>query len=73
MTNPGGAWVVQSVEYSALDFSSGRDLTVHGTEPNVGLCADTVETTWDSLSPSLSAPLAHTHALSLSLCLSQNK
>ena len=34
----------------ALDFSSGHDLTVCGMEPYVGLCADSAEPAWDSLS-----------------------
>ena len=65
----GGAWVAQSVKSLALDFGSGRDLTVRGFEPCVGLCADRAEPAWDSLSPSLSAP----PALTLSVSLSQNK
>ena len=43
-----GAWVAQSVKCPTLDFSSGHDLTA----PRV----DSTESTWDSLSPSLSAP-----------------
>ena len=63
-----------------LDFSSGHDLTARDSdltarvsEPRVGLCADSPELAWDSLSPSLSAPspLECTH--SLSFTLSQNK
>ena len=34
----------------ALDFSSGHDLTVCGMEPHIGLCADSVEPSWESLS-----------------------
>ena len=48
-----GAWVAQSVERPTLDFGSGRDLTVCEFEPRVGLCADSVERAWDSLSVSL--------------------
>ena len=34
----------KSVQLSiSLDFSSGHDLMVHGTEPCVGLCADSAE------------------------------
>ena len=52
-----GAWVAQLVERPTLDFGSGHDLTVHGFEPHVGLCADSVEPAWKlSLSLSLSAP-----------------
>ena len=47
--------MVQSVECPTLDFSSGHDFMVDGIEPHVGLCADSMETAWDSLSSSLSA------------------
>ena len=40
-----------SVKHLTLDFGSGHDLVVHGLEPHVGLCADSVEASWDSLSP----------------------
>ena len=53
----GGAWVTQSVEHPTLDFSLGHDLTVLGIGPHVGLCTDSMEPSWDSLSPSLSDPL----------------
>ena len=43
------------VERLTLDFGSGPDLGVRGTEPHVGLCADRAEPAWVSLSPSLSA------------------
>ena len=39
----GGTWVAQSVKCLALGFSSGYDLEVHGFEPHLGLCADSVE------------------------------
>ena len=51
-----GTWVAQSVEHLTLDLGSGHDLTICGIEPHVGLCADSMEPTWDSVSPSLSAP-----------------
>ena len=38
-------------------------------KPRVGLCADSAEPAWDSLSPLLSLPLPHSRCL----CLSQNK
>ena len=60
-----GAWVAQLVEHPTIDFSSGHDLTVCGIEPHVGLCTDSMEPTWDSLSPSLSAPPLLEHSLSL--------
>ena len=46
------------VERGILGSGSGHDLLVPGLEPRIGLCADSVESAWDSLS------------LSLSLCLS---
>ena len=49
--------MAQTVKHPALDFGSGHDLTVCEFEPHVGLCADSVEPAWDSLSPSLSALL----------------
>ena len=66
-----GAWVAQSVQHLILDFSSGHDLMVCETEPCIGLCADGMETAWDSLSLLLSLPLLHMLALSLSLSLSK--
>ena len=60
-----GDWVTQSVKHLTLDFGSGHDLTVHGFEPHVSM-----EPAWDSLSPSLSAPLS---MLSLLLSLKTNK
>ena len=61
-----GTWVAQSVKCRTLGLSSVHDLTVCGIEPCIGLCADSVEPAWDSLSPSLSLPPC-------TLCLSQNK
>ena len=58
--------MAQSVKRPALDFGSGHDLTVCGFEPLIGLCADSVELAWDSLSPLLSVPPRLVHALSLS-------
>ena len=53
--NTRDVWVAQSVEGPTLDFGSGHDLMVHGIELH-GLCGDSLEPVWDSLSPSLSAP-----------------
>ena len=50
-----GAWVAQSLKRLTLDFGSGHDLTVRGFEAHVGLCTDSTESAWESLSPSLSA------------------
>ena len=49
--------MAQWVKRPTLDFGSGHDLTVHGMEPHIELHADSAEPTWDSLAPSLSAPL----------------
>ena len=64
-TSSEGVWVDQSIEHPALDFGSGHDLTVHGMEPRVGLCTDSMQPAWECLSLSLS--------LSLFPSLSQNK
>ena len=63
-----GAWVAQSVKRPTLGFGSGRDLTVRGIEPHVGLCADIAEPAWEPLL-SLFAPPRRVCVL----CLSQNK
>ena len=55
--------MARSVKHPTLDFCSCHDLTVHGIEPCVRFCADSVEPAWDSLSPYTSSPLS----LSLSL------
>ena len=47
-----GAWVVQSVKRPTLDFGSGHDFIAHEIKPCVGLCTDSTEPGWDSLSPS---------------------
>ena len=60
-----GAWVAQLVKHPTLDFSSGHDLSVSGSEPCTALCTDSVQPAWDSLSPPLSA--LPPFALSLSL------
>ena len=52
-----GAWVAESVKHPTLDLSSGHNLMVCGFESRIGLCADSMKPTWDSLSPSLSLPL----------------
>ena len=58
--------MAQSVKSLTLDAGSGHDLRVHGIKPCVRLCADSAKPAWDSLSPSLSLPLAYSHTLSLS-------
>ena len=44
------------VEHLNLDFGSGYDLIVCEPKPHIGLCADSMEPAWHSLSPSLSVP-----------------
>ena len=48
--------MAQTVKCPTLDFGSGHDLIVRGFEPHVGLCTDSEESAWDSLSPSLPPP-----------------
>ena len=62
-----------SVRRPTLDFSSGHDLTVHGFEPYIGLCADSAEPSWDFLPLSLSASLKLSAPPPLSLSLKINK
>ena len=38
-----GAWVAQSAKGLTLDFGSGHDIMVHGTEPYIRLCAGNAE------------------------------
>ena len=54
-----GAWVPQLVKLSTLDFGSGHGLTVCEIKPGVGLCGDSAESAWDSLSLSFHPFLAH--------------
>ena len=61
-----GTGVAQLGEHLTLDFGSGHVLTVCEFESCVGFCAGCVESVWDSLSPSLSAPPPLALALSLS-------
>ena len=61
----GAPWLAQLVK--RLGFGSGRDLKVHGIEPCIRHCADSMEPAWDSVFPSVS-PLP---LLMLSLALSK--
>ena len=58
--------MAQSIQRPTLGFSSGPGLTVRQLEPRIGLCADSVEPAWDSVSPSLSAPRLLAFSVSLS-------
>ena len=49
--------MAQSAERPTLGFGSGHDLMVCEMKPRVGLCADSAEPPWDSLSLPLSLPL----------------
>ena len=60
----GGAWVTQSVEHLTLDFSSGHDPRVVASRATWGSVLS-MRLAWDSLSPS--APLPHSHSLSLKI------
>ena len=66
-----GAWAAQSVKRQTLGFSLGRDLSVCGFEPRIGLCTDSAEPTWGSLSPP-APPLPSLHCV-LSVSLKINK
>ena len=57
--------MVHSVKHLIPDFGSDHDLTIHEFKPSIGLCADSAEPAWDSVT--LSLPLSHL------LSLSQNK
>ena len=52
----GGSWATQPVMRPTLGFSSDRDLTVCEFAPRIGLCTDSAEPAWDSLSLSLPLP-----------------
>ena len=61
---------------SRLLVGSGHDLTLWGIQPPVGLCVDSVEPIWDSLSLSVSLyapPPTHMRSRSLSLSLFLHK
>ena len=62
-----GDWVVQSVKPLTLDFGSGHDLMARESEPSVGLCADSMEPAWGSLSLSLCPSSIHARARTRSL------
>ena len=52
-------------KYLALSFGSGHEIMVHGIEPCVKLCDDSMEPALDSLSLPLSLPLPSLCASSL--------
>ena len=66
-----GARVAQSVKYLTVDLSSGHDLKACEFKPCTGLCANGMESAWDSVSSSLCPSPAY--ALSHSLSKQINK
>ena len=68
-----GAWVAQSVKRPTLGFRSSHNLRVYEFKPQIGLCTDSAEPPWDSLSVplSLSLSLSAPPLLRLSLSLSK--
>ena len=50
-----------------LTLAQAMILRFVGSSPRIGLCADSAEPAWDSLSPSLSAPPPLTLSLSLKI------
>ena len=62
-----GARVAQSVKCLTFDFGSGHDFTVREIEPSITLHTDRAEPAWDSLFPSLSAPLPFTLSLKINI------
>ena len=60
-----GHWVTRLVKRPTPDLGSGHDLMVFEFQPLIGLCTDSVEPAWDSLSPSLSAPPLLAHSLKI--------
>ena len=59
--------MAQLVEYLTFDLGLGHDLTVHEIEPCVGLCVDSMEPAWDSLSLSFCPSPAHSHSKKLTV------
>ena len=68
-----GAWVAQSLKHLTLGFSSGHDLTVYEFKPRIGLCTESAEHAWDTLSLSLLLSLSLCSSPAFSRLLSQNK
>ena len=54
--------MAQSVKRPTLGFGSGHDLTVHEFKSHVGLCIDSAEPVWDSVS--LPRPCSRVFSLS---------
>ena len=58
--------MVQSVSIRLFDFGSVRDLTFCGFKPSIGLCAESGEPAWESLSLLFCPFPVHVVSLSLS-------
>ena len=52
-----GTWVTQLVKRPTLGVGSSHDHTICELKSHIGLLAVSMESVWDSLFPSLSAPL----------------
>ena len=65
---PRGTWVAQPVKLLTLGFGSDYAFGVCELEPCIGLCTNSMEPAWDSLSlPTLFSSPAHALCLSLKL------
>ena len=51
-----GAWLAQSVKGLTLTSAQVTISRLLGFNPTLGLCADSAESAWDSLSPCLPVP-----------------
>ena len=69
----GAAFMAQSVKHLALDFGSGQDLMVRGSETPIKLFTDGEKSAWDFLSLPVSLPLPSSCKHVRALSLSQNK
>ena len=69
--------MVQLVKYPTLGFGAGHDLMVCEFKPHIGLCKDSAEHAWGSLSlslcPSPTLTLYLSYSLTCSLSLKLNK
>ena len=54
-----------SVKRLTLELGSGCDLTVRGSDPQAGLCANSADAAWDSQLLPLSAPPARVLSLKI--------
>ena len=59
--------MAQSIKLPTLGFGSGHDLRVGKFETHIGLCIDSAEPAWNSLSSSLCPSPTHMHMHSLKI------